>query len=78
MTSYDKPLLMPCESVCWCEYCESKIERRELYLSIYKTGWKAWKYTRINICALCLEKIYRQVPKCLLKKLKIKETEKKL
>jgi len=67
---------MPCVSVCWCEYCEKKIEREELYLLIYKRAKDG--HARVNICGLCLEKAYREVPKCLLKKLKIKETEKKL
>lgn len=78
MTSYNKLLLMPCASLCWCEYCSKKIERGELYLVIYKQGYKQVGSSRINICALCLEKAYKEIPKWLLKKLKIKETEKKL
>ena len=78
MTSYNKPLLMPCASACGCEYCSEKIKRKELFLVIYKKGYRQVGTSRVNICGMCLEKAYRQVPKCLLKKLKIRETEKKL
>jgi hypothetical protein len=56
---------MPC---CWCSFCKDKIPKETQCLVMYKSGWNAWKPTRINICVLCIKDVSKQIrPKALRK-----------
>jgi hypothetical protein len=46
--------IIECEHSCWCGLCKSKISAGEPYFVTYKRGWGAHSASRINVCAMCI------------------------
>jgi len=77
-TQTEKPLskaLFLNDNTCWCEFCKQAIKPKENFLLIYKTGYKAVSPSRINICIVCLENLYKSVSRKELKEVKARRTE---
>ena len=51
--------LVICKNNCWCEFCGKSIHKGEDFLNLWKSAMKG--SVRINICQVCLEKIFKEI-----------------
>ena len=64
------------DNVCWCEFCNKRINKGEPFLYLVKRAMRGC--ARINICCLCLKKISKSISRTALKKIQVEEAEKNL
>lgn len=65
-----KDLMLVISNSCGCEYCGKNIPRGRSYFVQYKNAVRGT--ARINVCIMCIEKLYKMISK---KELRIAKKE---
>ena len=56
-----KAYLITADNLCWCEFCNKRINKDERYLKFVKAARRG--SARINLCLLCLKTIDGMITK---------------